>query len=94
MTCATRELEEETGFKTQDMEFLISVNTTVAFCDEHIDIYVARNLTPSHQHLDEDEDIQVEYWELDALKEQIFAGKITDAKTIAAITAYACKYRS
>ena len=94
LTCATRELEEETGFKTQDMEFLISVNTTVAFCDEHIDIYVARNLTPSHQHLDEDEDIQVEYWELDALKEQIFAGKITDAKTIAAITAYACKYRA
>ncbi len=94
LECATRELEEETGFKTENMEFLISVNTTVAFCDEHIDIYVARDLKPSHQHLDEDEDIQVECWDLDALKELIFAGKITDAKTIAAITAYACKYRS
>lgn len=94
LECATRELEEETGFKAEEMEFLISVNTTVAFCDEHIDIYVARDLKPSHQHLDEDEDIQVESWELDALKELIFAGEITDAKTIAAITAYACKYRS
>lgn len=94
LECATRELEEETGFKTENMEFLISVNTTVAFCDEHIDIYVARDLKPSHQHLDEDEDIQVECWDLDALKELIFAGKITDAKTISAITAYACKYRS
>ena len=32
--CAYRELEEETGFKTEKLEYLISVNTTVAFCDE------------------------------------------------------------
>ena len=28
--CAYRELEEETGFKTEKLEYLISVNTTVA----------------------------------------------------------------
>lgn len=90
--CAYRELEEETGFKTENMEYLMSVNTTVAFCDEAIDIFVARNLIPSHQHLDEDEAIDVEAWELKDLLELIYKGKMTDAKTVAAITAYAVKY--
>lgn len=93
INCAYRELEEETGFRTENMEYLISVNTTVAFCDEAIDIFIARNLIPSHQHLDEDEVIEVEAWEVDDLLDQIFQGKITDAKTIAAITAYAVKYK-
>ena len=75
--CAFRELEEETGFKTENMEYLMSVNTTVAFCDEAIDIFVARNLIPSHQHLDEDEVIDVESWELKDLLELIYKGKMT-----------------
>lgn len=90
--CAYRELEEETGYRTEDMEYLMSVNTTVAFCDEAIDIFVARNLIPSKQHLDEDEVIDVEAWELKDLLELIYSGKMTDAKTVAAITAYAVKY--
>lgn len=92
--CAYRELEEETGFRTENMEYLISVNTTVAFCDEAIDIFVARNLIPSRQHLDEDEVIDVEAWDLKDLEERIYKGEITDGKTIAAIMAYARKYRS
>ena len=90
--CAYRELEEETGYRTENMEYLMSVNTTVAFCDEAIDIFVARNLIPSKQHLDEEEVIDVEAWELKDLLELIYSGKMTDAKTVAAITAYAVKY--
>ena len=87
--CAYRELEEETGYRTEQMEYLISLNTTVAFCDEAIDIFVARNLIPSHQHLDEDEFIDIEACELSGLCEKIYAGEIQDAKTVAAILAYA-----
>ncbi len=94
IACAYRELEEETGFRTENMEYLISVNTTVAFCDEAIDIFVARNLIPSHQHLDEDEVIEVEAWAVDDLLKLIYEGKMTDGKTVAAICAYAVKYRS
>lgn len=90
--CAYRELEEETGYRCEHLEYLMSMNTTVAFCDEFIDIYVARNLIPSHQHLDEDEVINVESWKLEDLMELIFSGKMTDAKTTAAILAYARKY--
>lgn len=90
--CAYRELEEETGFRCEKLEYLMSMNTTVAFCDEFIDIYVARNLIPSHQHLDEDEVIYVEEWTVEDLEEMIYSGKMTDAKTTAAILAYARKY--
>ncbi len=92
--CAHRELEEETGYKTEKekLEFLIRVTTTVAFCDEVIDIFVARDLEPSVQNLDEDEYIEVEEWTVKDLEEKIYQGEITDGKTIAAILAYARKY--
>ena len=70
----------------------MSLNTTVAFCDEAIDVFVARNLIPSKQHLDEDEVINVERWSVEDLQELIYTGKMTDAKTVAAIMAYAAKY--
>ena len=90
--CAYRELEEETGFYTERLEYLLSINTTIAFCDEFIDVFLARDLIPSSQHLDPDEEITVEEWELADLLELIYSGKITDGKTVAAITTYACKY--
>lgn len=92
--CAYRELEEETGFRCDKLEYLLSLNTTVAFCDEAIDIFLARNLIPSHQHLDPDEEINVEAWDLEDLKQLIYEGKMTDGKTVAAIMTYAAKYCS
>jgi len=85
---AARELEEETGYKSDNLTKLISVVTAVAFCNEVIDVYVADNLVKTSQHLDEDEFIDVESYSLEELKEMIFAGKIQDSKTISAILAY------
>ena len=90
--CSKRELEEETGYKSEHLEWLLTIRTTVAFCDEKIEIYVAKDLIPSHQHLDEDEYVDVKAYTLDELKEMIFTGKIEDSKTIAAILAYESKY--
>ena len=90
--CSKRELEEETGYKSEHLEWLLTLRTTVAFCDEKIEIYVAKDLIPSHQHLDEDEYVDVKAYTLDELKEMIFTGKIEDSKTIAAILAYESKY--
>lgn len=89
ITCAYRELEEETGFRTDHLEYLMTVNTTVALCNEAIDIFVAKNLLPSKQHLDADESIDVEIWEVKDLLDMIYSGKMTDSKTIAAVLAYA-----
>ena len=55
--CAARELEEETGYRSENLSFLLSLRTTVAFCDEFIDVYLARDLVKSAQHLDEGEAI-------------------------------------
>ena len=91
-TCAMRELEEETGYKTDKMDHLIDIYTTVAFCNEKISIYVADNLIPSHQNLDEDEFIDVEAVSVEDLTAMILDGTIMDAKTVSAILAYKEKY--
>lgn len=90
--CARRELEEETGYRCEKMEYLLSLNTTVALCDELIEVYVATGLIPSSQHLDEDEFVDVEAYDVDELCRMIYAGELRDAKTVAAITAYKMKY--
>lgn len=94
--CAARELEEETGYKTakENLEFLISLRTTVAFCNERIDVFVAKDLKPSHQHLDEDEFIDVEAFTIEELLEMIYSGKMQDAKTISSLLAYKVKYQA
>ena len=86
--CAARELEEETGYRSENLSFLLSLRTTVAFCDEFIDVYLARDLVKSTQHLDEGEAIDVEAHDVDELCEMIYAGKIQDSKTVSAILAY------
>ena len=92
--CASRELEEETGYRSENLEWLITLRTTVAFCNEKIEVYVAKNLIPSKQHLDEDEFIDLKAYSLDELKEKIFTGEIEDAKTVASLMAYAVKYEA
>lgn len=91
--CAARELEEETGYKAGKLELLITLRTWVAFTNEKIDVYVATDLTPTKQHLDEDEFIDVKAYELEELKEMIFHGELQDAKSISSILAYDVKYR-
>lgn len=92
IVCATRELEEETGYRSDDLEWLITIRTTVALCNEKIEIFVAKNLIPSKQMLDEDEYIDVKAYTIDELKEKIYSGEIEDSKTISAILAYDVKY--
>lgn len=92
LECAKRELEEETGYRAGKMEYLLTVNTTVAFCNEKIDLYLATDLTKTEQHLDPDEEINVERWDMEDLKKMIYEGKMTDSKTIAGLLTYDAKY--
>ena len=90
--CAARELEEETGYRAGKLEKLLSLKSTVAFCDELIDVYLATNLEKvGEQNLDESEEIDIEAWELKDLLEMCYSGKLQDAKTVSAIMAYAVK---
>ncbi len=89
---AARELEEETGYQCGKIEKLITIRTTVAFCNEKIDIYFATELKKTKQHLDEDEYVNVEPCTLEELEKMIYDGVIEDSKTIASILAYKNKY--
>jgi ADP-ribose pyrophosphatase len=89
---AKRELEEETGYKTDSLELLLSLRTTVAFCNEKIDVYVATKLQPSKQNLDEDEYLDVVSYDIDELIQMIYDCRIQDSKTVAALLAYKDKY--
>ena len=89
---AARELEEETGFKAGKLELLIKLRTTVAFCNEKIDVYLATDLQSSKQNLDDDEFINVELYDIDELVQMIYDCKIEDSKTVAALMAYKNKF--
>ena len=60
----------------------------MAFCDEFIDVYLARDLKRGTQHLDEGEYIDVEAHDIDELCDMIYAGTLQDAKTVSALLAY------
>ncbi len=92
IVCAARELEEETGYRSENLEWMITLRTTVAFCNERIEIFAAHNLIPSKQNLDENEYIDVGAYTIDELKKKIFTGEIEDSKTVSALLAYDIKY--
>ena len=89
---AARELEEETGFHSENLTFLLSLRTTVAFCNERIDVFVAKDLVKTRQKLDEDEDIEVYEFEMSKLLKMIKEGTLQDSKTVSAVLAYHAFY--
>ncbi len=90
---ARREMEEETGYTSDDITQLLSLKSTVAFCNELIDVYLARDIRRiGEQNLDPAEEISMKLWELNDILEEIYAGRIQDGKTVAGILAYANKY--
>lgn len=92
--CAMRELEEETGYQSNQVEFLIDSYSAVAYSNEKVEVYVAKHLVKTQQHLDEDEFIHLEIYSLDELIEKIFNREIADSKTVAALMAYKVKYQN
>ena len=86
---ASRELEEETGYRCGKIRRLVRLDTAVAWCDERVEVYLAEDLEKvGSQKLDEAEEIRVEAIPVEELKRRSFAGEIRDAKTVAGILAY------
>lgn len=88
LTCAIRELEEETSFKSDKFTFITKMCTSIGFCNEIISIYLAENLKEGSFNLDEDEFVEIEKYSLKESIEKIFNGEIIDSKTMVAILAY------
>lgn len=82
------ELEEETGYRAEKIEKILSFWPTAAFANEIIHIYVARNLKKEKPHPDDDEFVETVAWPIEKIVKAIRSGKIKDSKTIIGILAY------
>ena len=83
-----RELEEETGYRAGILEHKCSFYTTPGISNELIHLYIARDLTPCTQSLEEGEHITLEALALEECLRKIKAGEICDGKTILGLLWY------
>ncbi len=79
---AKRELEEETGYKSENWKSLGYINTTPGFCDERLYLYLATDLEFVGEHPDKDEIILTKEYKIDDIFKMIKNGEINDSKTI------------
>ncbi|CDQ39737.1 MULTISPECIES: NUDIX hydrolase [Virgibacillus] len=84
---AIRELEEETGYTTNELSFVTSFYTSPGFANEIMYIYISDQLEVVDQPLagDEDEFIKIHALTLEEAKKYVEAERIHDAKTNYAI---------
>ena len=85
--CASRELEEEVGYRASSFELLSSIFTAPGFADEVIHLYKATGLTKGRQQLDQDEVLDIIEMPLAEAVNKIEDGTIRDAKTIVGLQA-------
>jgi len=86
LVCATRELEEETGYKAKEIKKLGKIYTAPGYCTEILHIYSARGLTPGNHNREEGEQgMEIFELSINEIEKMITNGEITDAKTIVGI---------
>lgn len=84
---AERELEEETGYKANQLSLVNSMYVSPGFADELLHIFYGEELVkvPNPLPQDEDEVIELYMLTLEEAKAEIASGLICDAKTIFAV---------
>lgn len=87
LAAAIRELEEETGYTTNDLSFVTSFYTSPGFADELVYIYITDQLVKMENPPagDDDEFVEVLELTLDEAKQYVIDERIHDAKTNYAI---------
>ena len=83
---AKRELLEETGYTAGDWKRLATIHTAIAYTNEAIDLFVARRLQKvAAAQLDAGEFVETLIVPFDEAIAMVKDGRITDAKTVAAL---------
>jgi ADP-ribose pyrophosphatase len=83
--CARRELSEETAYEAGSLEKIGEIYPVPGYSDDCVHIFLATDLKPKSQHLEEDEILQVKKVPVNKALEMIKKGEIKDAKTIIGI---------
>jgi ADP-ribose pyrophosphatase len=85
---AMRELEEETGYRAAHMEPLLEFFTSPGVMTERMQAFLANGLTLSAQNLQGGEEITVELFAPEQVRQMLVDGTIQDGKSIAALGTY------
>ena len=96
LSCAKRELVEETGYAARRIRKLFSCYLAPGYSTEKIHFFLATRLIPTKGKQEEDESIATQAIDLRQALRAIERGKIQDAKTISALyylATYARRYR-
>jgi ADP-ribose pyrophosphatase len=83
LTCAARELFEETGYRHETIEFLGGYYSTAGFSDEYVHLFVAR--TRPAPDAEPEDGITLVREPRDAMVAAARAGKVRDVKTALAL---------
>ena len=83
---ARRELKEETGYSTDQWQYLGWIQPNPAFLDNRCHTFLARDVVKTDApRLDEGEDIQVEALTLEQVKDEMRRGAIRNALAVVAL---------
>jgi ADP-ribose pyrophosphatase len=80
-----RELLEETGYTAGEWTRIGVIHTAIAYIDEGIEMFLARKLAWQGRQLDAGEFLETQLVEFQEAIRMIRDGRITDAKTVAAL---------
>jgi ADP-ribose pyrophosphatase len=82
LSCAMRELAEETGYRASEWARAAVMHNAAAYSTELIEIWFARGLSAGDQQLDHGEFIELCAMEASELDAMAARGELTDAKTL------------
>jgi ADP-ribose pyrophosphatase len=82
LACAQRELLEETGYVAREWTYLGGFHNAIAYSDEKIEVFLARDLSHVGGNVDAGEVLEVFTAPWRQLHEWMREGTVTDVKTI------------
>lgn len=85
LNAAKRELEEEVGLQANQWSELMRMHLSNSVTDELCIVFIARDLHPGKQQLEETEDIEYKKMPLKEAIEMVKRGEITDGISVAAL---------
>ncbi|MEY4711161.1 MAG: hypothetical protein RIS88_611 [Pseudomonadota bacterium] len=85
LTCAQRELQEETGYHARQWAYAGPMHPVIAYSTEVIHIFFARDLQAGERQLDEGEFLDVFPASLEQLLAWSREGELTDGKTLSCL---------
>jgi ADP-ribose pyrophosphatase len=90
LLCAKRELEEETGYRSENIKKISSIFNCVGYSNEKIELFIAHDCEKVENPLSMDEDEFIELMTVTVEESKILLqnGIISDSKTIIALQHY------